>query len=234
MTDRPVSDRPIADERLAIYCELLDEPRWLADYQAMSLALVGRPELDEWLGRGYFATLVAGALGPHDVEGGGYARAAAPLSRMLAAERLYTDASGVPLERTVAQLLPSSSYAPPYAPIDVKQMLERFTRLAPDAAAAQIRATLLTDPATGAAAAGGIAIAVRQATALWHASALIDLTSSYGWIIKRAPIQTYDSAMVFASIGAPATGIPGPYYGNWSYPPPEVVIAPEQLNRGRK
>jgi hypothetical protein len=146
----------------------------------------------------------------------------------------------------VAQLLPSASYQPPYAPLDVKQMLERFTRLAAAGAggnaaagagggtADQIRATLLTDPASGASVTGGIAVAVRQATALWHAAALIDLTSSYGWIIKRAPIQTYDSAMVFASIGAPATGIPGPYYGNWTYPPPEVVVAPDQLVRGRK
>jgi hypothetical protein len=223
------------DERLAIYRELLEDPKWLADYLAMSRALVGRGSLEAWLGRGYFATLVAGSLGPHDVAGDGHAQAAAPLAQFLAADRLYTDASGIPLERTVAQLLPAAGYAPPYAPLDVKQMLERFVRLpAGGDAGAQVRATLLTDPGSGRSSSGGIAVAVREATALWYAAGLIDLTSAFGWIIKRAPIQTYDSALVFASIGAPATGMPGPYYGNWAYPPPEVVIAPARLIREGK
>jgi hypothetical protein len=218
----------MTDDRLAVFDELLGEPRWLDGYLALSRVLIGRGSLETWLGRGYFATLAAGSLAPADLGGEGGARAAATLARFLAADRLYTDASGVPLARTVTQLLPATGYAPPYAPADVKEMLAAFATLPAGASVEQVRTALLTDPTSGASSTSGVAIATRQATALWYASALIDLTSSYGWIIKRAPIQTYDSALVFAVIGAPATGMPGPYYGNWAYPPPEVVVEPDR------
>lgn len=48
-----------------------------------------------------------------------------------------------------------------------------------------------------------------------------------GWLHdKIAPASAYPFALVWEAISARAVGMPGPYFGSWSYPPPELIRPP--------
>ncbi len=229
--------------RLAVYEELLANPAWLATFHEMSSAVVARGALPAWLARGYFGTLVAGALKTADTAAEpAHKAAAATLSVFLALEPLYRDGSGVPLLRTVNQLLPSSGYKPLYSPKDVKQMLHVYREItaaqpagSPSNLALAVRDRLLVDTGSSGAAPApslaGPAIALRESIALWYAGGLLDLTETdlMGWMTKRAPIQCFESELIWGTFGAVGMGRPGPFFGNWAYPPPDPVVAPSRL-----
>ncbi|MCX4240387.1 hypothetical protein [Paraliomyxa miuraensis] len=65
---------------------------------------------------------------------------------------------------------------------------------------------------------GQVAVVTRSIATLWYCAALLDLTSPQGFITVTAPKQTYPTALVWQAFGGNPMGIPGPYYGNWSYP----------------
>ncbi|MET0406588.1 MAG: hypothetical protein ABW123_29490 [Cystobacter sp.] len=48
-----------------------------------------------------------------------------------------------------------------------------------------------------------------------------------GWVKdKIVPASAYPFALVWEAISAHPMGMPGPYFGSWSYPPPEPILPP--------
>jgi hypothetical protein len=90
-------------------------------------------------------------------------------------------------------------------------------------------------------------VVARSCASLWYAAALIDLKAGEGtdttpghialgpsgFIVKSAPIQTYGAAIIWKAIGSIAPGLPGSYYGNWAFPPPQPAVPPSLKNRDR-
>lgn len=122
-----------------------------------------------------------------------------------------------------------SKAAPAYSAADIVQTLETFAGIAasepPDLAAAVVEGML----APG----GQVAVVTRSITCLWYCAALLDLSEgSQGFIVLAAPKETYPLAQVWQSFGGNPMGIPGPYYGNWSYPGTVPIVEPSRLSPG--
>ncbi len=208
------------------------DPRYLELFLGLSEVLVDRGTLERWLGRAYFATLVAGAL-PE----GTATDAADRLRAFLGAEPQLTDPSGVALDATLAQLAAPPGYQPPYAIADIAWTLHEFAAIVerhPPDLQHEVRQHILIAPANPRG-----AVVARCMLSLWYVAALIDLTPPppfpgriptvpYGFVTKVAPIQTYAAAIAWQAIGGNPPGVAGPYFGNWSYPPPQPVRSPEE------
>lgn len=187
--------KPAIDPLADLFSEVLDQPiapglsgrDAMPPFMRLSAVLVGRGEMQAWLGRAYLKTLA---------DWGAAAAAGAPRS-------------------------------PAYTAVDIAQVLTRFVAIeqASDgdaqALALQVQQQLLlaTEP--------GIADVTRSIAALWYCAGLLEFKSGLGYMVAAAPIETYSSALAWQAVGGNPMGIPGPYYGNWAYPAPVLIVPPD-------
>ena len=79
---------------------------------------------------------------------------------------------------------------------------------------------------------GAQSVVAKSIIALWYCAALIDLTppqkKGQGYLTMAAPKETFGEALVWKTMGANPMGIPGPYYGNWSYPATTLITKPRR------
>lgn len=208
-----------------LFATLLESP-WPERFDALSAALLEAP-VAPWLSRAYYATLVCGALSATDLPS---EEAARPYQELVLA---FLSVMGLPGRDPVAldvasrHLAPKDNlspyghnspfpYTPPYSLADVQAMLS-VTIPEDEAGRAAALKALLT-------AGDGPSKAAQSLMALWYCAAILDLSGAMGYFIKTAPIQTWPAGRVWPAIGGNPMGVPGPYYGNWAYPPPSPVL----------
>jgi len=115
---------------------------------------------------------------------------------------------------------------PEYYRTDIRSVLERFHQLEqvyigqPAQLARQVQTQLLLSQEPG------IANVTKSIAALWYCAGLIELTDM-GYMTRAAPKETYAMALAWQAVGGNPMGIPGPYYGNWSYPSPTLIEPPQ-------
>lgn len=199
---------------------------WLARFSALSAALIAAP-VTPWLARAYYATLLTGALGPAALATDALAK---PYQRQV---RDFLAVTGLPghnpeaIELASKHLAPKDNlspyghnspypYTPPYSLQDVQTLLSMTLPADEPARGAALTALL--------SALDGPAKAARSTLALWYCAALLDLGSPMAFFIKTAPIQCWPAGRIWPAIGGNPMGVPGPYYGNWAYPPPSPVL----------
>lgn len=146
-----------------------------------------------------------------------------PLRRWLGLVYFATLLDGTRLKQPNGQ-----PYSWAYTPSDIVTTLKRFDAIVasdpPDLERA-VRRQIVEASDTGNVA--------KCMVALWYCAALIDLTpptapmQPSGFIVLPCPPETYGEALIWQTVGATAMGIPGAYYGHWSYPS-TVVIGPPQ------
>lgn len=187
--------KPSSETLAELFGEVLDQPiapglsgrEALPPFMRLSVVLVGRGEMQAWLGRAYLKTLADWAAAP--VEG--------------------------------------TQRSPAYTADDIAQVLTRFVALEhasggdAQALALQVQQQLLLAPEPG------IADVTRSIAALWYCAGLIEFKSPLGFMVAAAPVQTYSSALAWQAVGGNPMGIPGPYYGNWAYPAPVLIVPPD-------
>jgi hypothetical protein len=114
-----------------------------------------------------------------------------------------------------------------YTPADIRAVVERFQKLEkeyggqPRLLAKHVQQELVLSKEAG------IANVTKSIAALWYCAGLIEFTSTKGFMLKAAPKETYATALAWQAVGGNPMGIPGPYYGNWSYPSPTLIQKPE-------
>lgn len=110
-------------------------------------------------------------------------------------------------------------FMPRYSCADICDALGELTRIArdtpPQALERAIRDTMLI-------LGDGRSVVLKSIVALWYCAALIDLTppeqGGLGYPTLTADKATYAEALVWKTLGANPMGVPGAYFGNWSYP----------------
>ena len=228
MTTHFVATAPAASTTYDDFTRLLEEPRCLAAFMGLSAVLVDREPLEAWLGTGYYATLVAGALQGSDFDARHpKADFGERLGAFLGASARYRDPSGVPLTHRGAALANGDLHAAVLVAgrRNHFEPLRRPRALAPRSGrpTEAVKRDLLRDD-------DGPGTAARSCLVLWYASGLLGLgddAGGMGYMTKAAPIQTYSSGLVWESlISASAMGIAGPYYERWAYPPPRPILPP--------
>lgn len=107
---------------------------------------------------------------------------------------------------------------PPYTLEDIYLTLMTFAEILDSGhdIEAQVIDRIVRDPRRGPVA--------KSLTYLWYTASLPDLGS--GFQLLMAERATYASGLVWDYISGNPMGIPGPYYGNWGYPPPQLILDP--------
>lgn len=117
--------------------------------------------------------------------------------------------------------------SPPYQRASICAVLQRFQELereyghSPPLLARHVRSELVLSPRED------IANVAKSIAALWYCAGLIEFQSGNGYLTRAAPKETYATALMWQAVGGNPMGVPGPYYGNWSYPSPTLIQPPE-------
>jgi len=203
---------------------LFREPQQFERFVGLSDVLIDQGPQPGWLSRAYYATLVAGALSPADLQDPQQAQDFRTLAwSFVAVEPLLGEGSGLDEDGVIRQLRPAAGYVPQYSLVQVRATLDEYAAIVesdpPDLAAA-VEARILGNPQ--------LAPVARSITCLWYTATLLDLTpGGMGYPTKAALIPSYGEALVWKAIGGNPMGITGPYYGNWAYPSPQPILPPE-------
>jgi len=119
-----------------------------------------------------------------------------------------------------------------YTMTDINETLATFARIElerPSDLTEAVR-TQIVEPG------GPMSVVAKSILALWYCAGLIDLTppanhQASGYMTMAAPKETFGEALVWKTMGANPMGIPGPYYGNWSYPATTLVAPPRRRTK---
>jgi hypothetical protein len=116
---------------------------------------------------------------------------------------------------------------PEYRRADIRAVLERFEQIEraygaqPRLLEQHVQSELVLSPEAG------VANVTKSIAALWYCAGLIEFQSPMNFMTRAAPKETYATALAWQAVGGNPMGVPGPYYGNWSYPSPTLIQKPE-------
>jgi len=118
------------------------------------------------------------------------------------------------------------SFQPRYTRADIEETLKAFEQIVAEGLENLEEAVRERIVASG----GAQSVVAKSIIALWYCAALIDLTppekGGMGFLTMTAPKEAFGEALAWKTMGANPMGIPGPYYGNWSYPATTLIVAP--------